>query len=47
MKAVLTPFCQYLRLAVLCKFLDDFWALWERDDIISDEIGQIEESMKC
>ena len=29
------------RLAVLCKFLDDFWTFWERD-IFSQRIGLID-----
>ena len=33
-------------LAVLRKFLGDFWAFWERD-IFSVGIGEIEENMKC
>ena len=33
------------RLAVLCKFLGDFWTFWERA-IFSQRIGSIEENMK-
>ena len=32
-------------LAVLCKFLGDFWAFWERD-IFSQRIDKIEENVK-
>ena len=31
-------------LAVLCEFLEDFWAFWERD-ISSQRSGEIEENM--
>ena len=32
-------------LAVLCKFLGDYWVFWERDFFLKDRL--IEENIKC